>query len=191
MSSENKNKLLGSDLMLTETALGSDLAVSENGEVVVASEEVNLAQSILHRLRTAKGELADIGHPNYGSTIFNFVGQPNNEIVRARLKMTIRETLAQEPRIKEIKSIAVKSRLPSKEKAKEIERPKVTVELSKFSEGQVSRSAGPSQDFSSSVDVKPSSIDILNAVDVEISIIPIGKNVPLNIVFPFYLEVSG
>lgn len=187
MSSENKNKLLGSDLMLAETALGSDLAVSENGEMGIASEEINLAQSILHRLRTVKGELADIGHPNYGSTIFKFVGQPNNELVRARLKMSIRETLAQEPRIREIKSITVKSRLLAKEKT-EIERPKVTVELSKFSEGQVNRSAGSSKDLS--INIRPNPVDILNAVDVEIAIIPIGKNVPLNIVFPFYLEAG-
>src|SRR5215204_5891595 len=110
VDSKNDNKkLLGSDIRLAEYALGADIAISKTGDIDISSEETNLAQAILHRLRTVKGELSDIGHPYYGSTLYDFIGEPNNEMTRARLRMVVRDTLLQEPRIKEIVNIVVKS----------------------------------------------------------------------------------
>ncbi len=184
-----KKDLLGSDLLLVEHKLGVDLLVDKGdigkGDIGIVSDEMNLAQAILHRIRTVKGELADIGHPNYGSNIFDFVGQPNNRTTRARLQLEIRDTLMQEPRIKEIISIVAKSRVYSKEITEEKGTPTIKVTMGKFSEGQTYMGGEQSP---IAIESGPSATNILNTVEVLISVIPIGKTVPLNIVFPFYLE---
>lgn len=188
-----KKDLLGSDLLLVEHKLGVDLLVDKGdigkGDIGIVSDEMNLAQAILHRIRTVKGELADIGHPNYGSNIFDFVGQPNNRTTRARLQLEIRDTLMQEPRIKEIISIVAKSRVYSKERiAEEKGTPAIKVTMGKFSEGQKGQTYMGGEQSPIAIESGPSATDILNTVEVLISVIPIGKTVPLNIVFPFYLE---
>ncbi len=115
-SNNNNNSLnlilLGTDLNLADYYLGADLYISKDGDMEVSSEEMNIAQAILHRLRTIKGELADLGHPDYGSTILDFIGQPNNSVTRSRLRLAIRDTIRQEHRIKELVSIDVKQRIP-------------------------------------------------------------------------------
>jgi phage baseplate assembly protein W len=185
-----KKDLLGSDLLLVEHKLGVDLFIDKGdigkGDIGIVSDEMNLAQAILHRIRTVKGELADIGHPNYGSNIFDFVGQPNNRTTRARLQLEIRDTLMQEPRIREIISIVAKSRVYSKERITEEKgTPAIKVTMGKFSEGQTHMDGEQSP---IAIESGPSATDVLNTVEVLISVIPIGKTVPLNIVFPFYLE---
>jgi phage baseplate assembly protein W len=191
MSAEIK-KLLGSDIRLAEFLLGTDIRIDRSGDIDVTSEESNLAQAILHRLRTLKGELSDIGHPNYGSTLYEFVGQPNNSTTRTRLRLAIRDTLLQEPRIKEVVDISVTVRMP-----------RATGDGNKMGERSIGKSrkavresmggsfVDPLEDsvFSASVDIS-SSVNGMNVVDVNIIIIPIGKLVPLNLVFPFYLEVT-
>ena len=54
---DNKNWLLGTDLELTETHMGADISNTAMGDLKEISEELNLAQAILHRLRTIRGEL--------------------------------------------------------------------------------------------------------------------------------------
>ncbi|MGA7006859.1 MAG: hypothetical protein WBY28_07270, partial [Nitrososphaeraceae archaeon] len=61
---DNKNWLLGTDLELAETHMGADISNTAMGDLKEISEELNLAQAILHRLRTIRGELSDIGHPD-------------------------------------------------------------------------------------------------------------------------------
>jgi phage baseplate assembly protein W len=133
---------LGWDLKLRDEELGTDLAVSASGDLQLIGEDYNLAQAIINRLRTRRGELADLGHPNYGSRLYQLVGEPNNERTRELARSSTRECLAQDPRVKEVVSIIVEV---------------------------------PKND--------PSRIDI------NITVLPIGRSTALNIVFPFYLEV--
>src|SRR5215467_9324400 len=115
--SENK-KNLGKDLYLVEYPLGADLSTGRTGDIGTVTEEMNLAQAILHRLRTIRGELTDLGHPNYGSNIYDLVGEPNNQMTRDRIKVMIRDSLLEEPRIMEIVKIEVRSRRPQIEYGK-------------------------------------------------------------------------
>lgn len=176
-------KLLGTDLMLYETALGSDLSGSMTGDIELISEEYNLAQAILHRLRTIKGELADTGHGDYGSNLYDLIGEPNNQTTRDRLKMMIRSTILQEPRIKEIIKIEVRAYVGKSNYGAEWDANKwakiATVELKRLK-------AGVSDEEVPDIDDKR---ELNNKVDVDITVLPIESNVPLNIVFPFYLEV--
>lgn len=187
------NNLLGSDVKLAEFYLGADLRISRRGDIEITSEEMNIAQAILHRLRTAKGELADLGHPEYGSNILDFIGQPNNWTTRERLKLAIRDTIRQERRVKDIVNISVNPRLSAvsstadKDK-QEKGRTSIPVglevaEVETLSDEEETRE-------SSGQSVFPGSSDLLNSVDIDVLIIPIGATQPLQIAFPFNLEAS-
>ena len=53
------------------------------------------------RLLTPRGELAELGHPEYGSRLHELIGSPNSETRRSLAKLFVLESLAQEPRIDE------------------------------------------------------------------------------------------
>jgi phage baseplate assembly protein W len=171
------------DLRLGETMFGADLSVTETGDISLARGEMNLAQAVLHRLRTIKGELFDTGHPAYGSTLYDFVGEPNNEMTRERIKLAVRNTLLAESRIKEILNVTVKRRSLTLEKGYQ--------KQEKYSN---SVSNVETKDMmTTSVEAEIVTTDprmILSTVDIEISILPIGGSSPINIAFPFQLEVA-
>lgn len=86
---------------LTAQRQTADLATDRQDLQAVKGLD-NLAQAIINRLHTRLGELAELGHPNYGSRLQELVGEPNNARTRAFAELYIRESLAQEPRIQEV-----------------------------------------------------------------------------------------
>lgn len=62
----------------------------------------NAVQAVIHRLKTVEGELADLGHPEYGSRHHRLIGQPNTEGNRNLVKLYVLQALALEPRIEEV-----------------------------------------------------------------------------------------
>ena len=62
----------------------------------------NAVQGIIHRIKTRTGELADLGHPEYGSRHHELIGQPNTAHNRNLVKLYILQALAREPRIEEV-----------------------------------------------------------------------------------------
>jgi phage baseplate assembly protein W len=71
------------------------------------SGEANLSQAILLRLLTPRGELAALGHPEYGSRLHELVGRQNTATVRNLMKLYILESLQQEARIAEVLEVTV------------------------------------------------------------------------------------
>lgn len=206
MSKDKGLSLIGSDIKLAEFFLGADIQVTRAGDIEIAFEELNLAQAILHRLRTAKGELAELGHPEYGSTILDFVGQPNNWMTRERLKLAIRDSIRQERRIKEIVSISVNPRIGVKAHIEQdakgaARKERIAITVSASSKASKAEPVGGSeregkavveediemQDLSNRT-ISSNAADLLNSVDVEILILPIGSEKPVQIAFPFNLE---
>jgi phage baseplate assembly protein W len=59
-------------------------------------------QLFVNRLKTHKGELAPLGHPEYGSRHHELIGQPNVERTRALIKLHVLEALTHEPRIEKV-----------------------------------------------------------------------------------------
>jgi phage baseplate assembly protein W len=59
----------------------------------------NLRQALVNRLLTRRGELAALGHPEYGSRLYELIGQPNSATRRNLAKLFVLEALAQEPRV--------------------------------------------------------------------------------------------
>ncbi|SRR6266545_109912 len=73
---------------------------------VVAGRD-NLAQAVVLRLLTPRGELASLGHPEYGSRLHELIGRPNTETTRNLMRLFILESLAQEPRIEKVQEVRV------------------------------------------------------------------------------------
>jgi phage baseplate assembly protein W len=62
----------------------------------------NAVQAVIHRLKTLRGELAPLGHPDYGSRHHELIGQPNTEHNRNLVKLYILQALSREPRVAEV-----------------------------------------------------------------------------------------
>jgi len=71
----------------------------------------NLSQALLLRFLTEVGELTLLRHPDYGSRLFELIGELNSETNRNRAKLFVLEALQAEPRVKEIKAVNVTQNL--------------------------------------------------------------------------------
>ena len=103
--------VLGRDLKLLDDLLdpevSSDLAVSASGDLATVSEAFNLGQALVNRIRTTQGELRDLGHVLYGSRLYELVGEPNNARTRELARLYTRESVARDPRVREIVSVTI------------------------------------------------------------------------------------
>jgi phage baseplate assembly protein W len=104
----------GKDLRLTRRAFDQmtsdrepvDLLAAAGGDLRTVAGRENLAQAIVNRLLTRRGELAGLGHPQYGSRLHRLVGEVNNARTRGLAEIYIRESLAQEPRLQAVTRVA-------------------------------------------------------------------------------------
>ncbi len=98
---ENQNsRNPGNDLLTARRPeTGVDLATLTRVE--------NLQQALLLRFLTPKSELAALGHPDYGSRLFELIGELNSETNRNRAKLFALEALQAEPRVKEVRAVTV------------------------------------------------------------------------------------
>lgn len=117
-SLETLAPLLGKDLRL-DYALGmgffedADLSTvrqpgqSGTHDLALTAGVSNLTQAIANRLKTRKGELTALGHPNYGSRHHELIGEPNVNRTRNLIKLYILQALRDEPRIEKVMSAKV------------------------------------------------------------------------------------
>lgn len=90
----------GNDLLtIRRPETGVDLATLTRVE--------NLQQALLLRFLTPVGELAALGHPDYGSRLFELIGELNSQTNRNRAKLFALQALQAEPRVKEIRAVTV------------------------------------------------------------------------------------
>lgn len=76
-------------------------------DMTTISDRDNLGQAIIIRLLTPRGELAALGHPQYGSRLHEIVGRTNTASTRDLARLYILESLQQEARIDTIESVAI------------------------------------------------------------------------------------
>jgi phage baseplate assembly protein W len=105
---------LGRDLLLDYTFGGgffedADFATRVRQGAPVAARDLAVAegvaaitQAIANRLKTRKGELASLGHPDYGSRHHELIGEPNVERTRDLIKLYVLQALRHEPRIEKV-----------------------------------------------------------------------------------------
>jgi phage baseplate assembly protein W len=111
---EKVTRVAGRDLRLDYTFGGgffedADLAVSEQSTRVVLTRDLAVAdgldalrQAFVNRLKTRKGELAPLGHPEYGSRHHELIGQPNVQRTRDLIKLYVLQALRDEHRIERV-----------------------------------------------------------------------------------------
>ncbi len=105
-------RLLGNLSRQNDLDLGHDLFVRERlqtglVDLETLTAESNLKQALFLRFLTRVGELAQLGHPDYGSRLFELIGEPNTPTNRNRAKMYVLQALAQEPRVAEVLRVDV------------------------------------------------------------------------------------
>lgn len=83
-------------------------------DVAIASREQAADQLIANRLKTQRGELASLGHPDYGSRHHELIGEPNVERTRTMVKLHVLDALAREPRIEEVLECTVTAGTPAR-----------------------------------------------------------------------------
>ena len=85
-----------------------------------------ITQAIANRLKTRKGELAALGHPDYGSRHHELMGEPNTERVRNLVKLFVLQALRDEPRIEKVLNATVR---PDHDPPRSVVRIELTVRL--------------------------------------------------------------
>jgi phage baseplate assembly protein W len=91
---------------------GNDLSVKKRDEtgqfdLNTYSGAENLVQALVLRLLTPRGELAVLGHPDYGSRLAELIGDLNTETTRNLVKLYTLEALAADPRVEKVLSVTV------------------------------------------------------------------------------------
>ena len=106
-------RLLSNLLSQNDRNRGSDLSTNQRSsldrgidlEVLIGQD--NLEQALLLRFMTPVGELSVLGHPNYGSRLFELIGERNIEANRNKAKLFVLQALGDEPRVKEVLTVNV------------------------------------------------------------------------------------
>jgi phage baseplate assembly protein W len=80
----------------------SDLDISRTGDLGTVIGEDTVLQAIRNRLATRRGELTELGHPEYGSLLETVIGEPNTEDTHRIIETLVRDSLQYEPRIENI-----------------------------------------------------------------------------------------
>jgi phage baseplate assembly protein W len=134
---QDLHRRLGRDILLSWAGPSGDFTDSDlatgtrpglSGSVVdlaVAAEVPQAVQFLVNRLSTRRGELASLGHPDYGSRHHELIGEPNNERTRNLVKLYVLEALRQEPRIAKVVRCVVRT----VERERDIVRVELTIRL--------------------------------------------------------------
>jgi len=112
MANNNKDRF-GKDLkikiLMDEDGFQvSDLEQSRTGDLNTVKDEETVLQAIRHRLSTRRGELTELGHPEYGSLLETVIGEPNTEDTHRIIETLVRDCLQYEPRIENIIELEAK-----------------------------------------------------------------------------------
>lgn len=95
------------DVQEQEQRISSGGRIVRLRDLVLSSDLDNLRQAIEIRLLTPKGELAPLGHSDFGSRLPDLIGTPNTETARNLAKLYVIEALKQERRIAKIVTVEV------------------------------------------------------------------------------------
>lgn len=69
----------------------------------------NLAQALILRLLTPRGDLAHLGHPGFGSRLGELVGRLNDDVTRNLARLYTIEAIADEPRVGRLDQLEIRT----------------------------------------------------------------------------------
>jgi LysM repeat protein len=94
-------RLYGVDEQLDDTGAQNTDA---GGDMQTVSGVANLQMQLRHRLMTLRGELAQVGHPEYGSLLPTMIGQLNVPVMQERALLEAELTILADPRIESLEN---------------------------------------------------------------------------------------
>lgn len=94
----------GLELAVVPAGRGAQPATADLGR---AGGRTNLAQALIVRLLTARGDLTPLGHPDFGSRLGELIGERNDESARNRARLYTLQALAEEPRVRAVLDLSV------------------------------------------------------------------------------------
>lgn len=102
---------LGTDLALEHgrTMLSALRLVVAGGDLATVSGWENLEQAIWLRLGVPQGDLAELGHPLFGSRLHRLIGRLVSPEIIVLTKAYVREALRNEPRIEAVTGLEVRA----------------------------------------------------------------------------------
>ena len=189
-SHQSEIEIIGTDIKLLDSEFGSDIELTSSGDIRIVSGPENLGQAIINRIKTITGELEELGHAEYGSTIYDFIGRQNNQITRDRLKIMIKNCLLMERRIKEINRITIRSfsYIISNQNRESSEKNYLLYNNSRDDKHLASPSIVSNEKKHGVYIINRQNISY-DMVEIEISVTPVGHNDPIELIYPFYLDV--
>jgi phage baseplate assembly protein W len=100
---------LGTDLRISyKSTLGTALKlVAVAGDLSTVTDLDNLGQALLIRLSTPIGDLAHLGHPDFGSRLHLLIGRLAGPDTTALIRAYVREAVRREPRVAEVTALDV------------------------------------------------------------------------------------
>jgi len=101
-------EILGRDLRLEPGLFRFGLTADRDDLAAVAGVD-NLVQALLIRFNMPRGDLAALGHPDYGSRLHELIGRSNDETTRNLVRLFTLETLRQEPRVGQVLDLGVQT----------------------------------------------------------------------------------
>lgn len=69
------------------------------GDIVLAKGMDNMEMQLRHRMMTLRGELTELGHPEYGSLVPTFIGKANTPVWQERILIECQLTVLDDPRV--------------------------------------------------------------------------------------------
>jgi phage gp46-like protein len=103
-------RLLGDLTRQDDRHRGSDLRTRRLAGLVdldIIEGVGNLQQALLLRFLTHVGDMAILGHADYGSRLWELIGELNNDTNRSLAKLYTLEALEAEPRVQQVISVDV------------------------------------------------------------------------------------
>ena len=80
----------------------------ESTDLEAAAGRSNLAQALILRLLTPLGDLAHLGHPEYGSRLTELIGRLNDEPTRNLARLYVIQAMDAEPRVRKVDGLVVR-----------------------------------------------------------------------------------
>jgi phage baseplate assembly protein W len=90
-----------------DLGVGTRAGAAPKSDLTLAGGLDNMTQAIANRLKTRLGELASLGHPDYGSRHHELIGEPNVPRTWNLIKLYILQALRGEPRIAKVVAATV------------------------------------------------------------------------------------
>ena len=97
-SEDIETKIFGID----EYLIDGRNTVDSDGDIATIKGVANLEMQLMHRITTVRGELAGLGHPEYGSLVPTFIGKISSPVWQERIMVECMMAVMADPRIQSV-----------------------------------------------------------------------------------------